>query len=77
MSEIDQKLDLQGEVCPLNFVKTKLVLEGLETGQVLEVVLDSGEAIQNVPRSVKDEGHKIIKVQKLENGAFSLLIEKV
>ncbi|MBI5789513.1 MAG: sulfurtransferase TusA family protein [Candidatus Schekmanbacteria bacterium] len=69
-------LDLRGEVCPYNFVKTKLALEELETGQILEVILDAGEPIQNVPRSVKDDGHKIIEVKKLPDGAFSLKIEK-
>ncbi len=77
MTKIDKGLNLRGEVCPLNFVKTKLALEEMESGQVLEVILDSGEPIQNVPRSVREDGHKIIKVQKLEDGTFKVLIEKV
>ncbi len=48
----------------------------MERGQVLEIILDSGEPIQNVPRSVKEDGHEIIKVQKLESGAFKVLIRK-
>ncbi len=77
MSKADRELNLEGEVCPLNFVKTKLALEEMESGQVLEVILDSGEPIQNVPRSVREDGHKIIKVQKLEDETFKILIEKV
>ncbi|OGX25732.1 MAG: preprotein translocase subunit TatB [Omnitrophica WOR_2 bacterium RIFCSPHIGHO2_02_FULL_45_21] len=69
-------LDLRGVVCPINFVKTKLKLEEMDTGQVLEVIIDAGEPIANVPRSIKEEGHKIIKVDKVE-GHFRLLIEKV
>lgn len=67
MSEnvIDEKIDLRGVLCPINFVKTKLKLEMMEEGQVLEVTLDDGEPMRNVPRSVKEEGHKIIKVEKL------------
>lgn len=75
-ANIDNYLDLRGEVCPFNFVKTKLTLEEMEPGQILEVLLDSGEPIQNVPRSVKNDGHKIIKVEKMEDGAFKVLIEK-
>lgn len=72
----DANLDLRGVVCPINFVKTKLKLEEMDAGQVLEVILDSGEPIANVPRSIKEEGHKIIRVDKV-GGDFHLLIEKI
>ncbi|MDH4227753.1 MAG: sulfurtransferase TusA family protein [Deltaproteobacteria bacterium] len=77
MSEIkvDDTLDLRGVLCPINFVKTKLKLEGMDQGQVLELVLDSGEPIQNVPKSIKEEGHKIVEVKK-EADHFRLKIEK-
>ncbi|MDP3731571.1 MAG: sulfurtransferase TusA family protein [Candidatus Omnitrophota bacterium] len=68
-------LDLRGVVCPINFVKTKLKLEEMRDGEILEIVVDSGEPMANVPRSIKEEGHKIIKVEKLDN-YFRLLIEK-
>ena len=76
MNTIAKSLNLRGEVCPLNFVKTKLALEQMRSGQVLEVILDGGEPIQNVPRSVKEDGHKILKVQKQDDGTFKVLIEK-
>ncbi len=77
MSEIkaDAELDLRGVLCPINFVKTKLKLESMNEGEVLEIVLDSGEPIQNVPKSIKDEGHKIIEVKK-EADHFRLKIRK-
>lgn len=69
------ELDLSGVPCPINFVKTKLKLEELTSGDILEVVLDDGEPISNVPRSVKEEGHKVLKVEP--NGSqFKVLIEK-
>ena len=73
--KIDDSIDLRGVMCPINFVKTKLKLEGMEGGQILEVVLDSGEPIQNVPKSIKDEGHKIVEVNK-EEGYFRIKVEK-
>jgi len=73
--KIDASLDLRDVVCPLNFVKTKLALEELEPGQVLEVTLDDGEPMRNVPRSVKDEEHTIVSVEKVES-AFKLLIKR-
>ncbi len=72
---IKKRIDLQGVMCPLNFVKTKLALEELEPGERIEVVLDEGEAMLNVPRSLKDDGHRIIRVEPLGE-AFCLTIEK-
>lgn len=71
----NDSLDLRGVVCPTNFVKTKLKLEEMNVGDILEIIIDSGEPIANVPRSVKEEGHKIIKVEKVNNH-FRLWIEK-
>ncbi len=71
----EDSLDLRGVVCPMNFVKTKLKLESMEDGEILEVILDSGEPIQNVPKSLKDEGHKIVGVTK-EDDYFTLKVEK-
>jgi tRNA 2-thiouridine synthesizing protein A len=74
-TEIKKRIDLHGVVCPMNFVKTKLALEELEPGERLEVILDEGGAILNVPRSVKDEGHTIISVEPLGE-TFRVVIEK-
>ncbi|GAB63918.1 MAG: sulfurtransferase TusA family protein [Candidatus Jettenia sp.] len=71
----DEQIDLRGVLCPINFVKTKLKLEMMDSGQVLEVILDDGEPIRSVPRSLKEEGHKIIKVENLR-GAYRLLVKK-
>ena len=72
----DDKIDLRGVLCPINFVQTKLKLEDMEMGQVLEVILDDGEPMRNVPRSVKAEGHKIIGVEKLPDETYKILIRK-
>lgn len=69
-------VNLKGVVCPLNFVKTKVKLEAMRDGEILEVLLDDGEPIQNVPRSIKEEGHKIVKVEQLPDTSYRLLIKK-
>ncbi|MEE8382365.1 MAG: sulfurtransferase TusA family protein [Thermodesulfobacteriota bacterium] len=73
---IDSSLNLKGVLCPINFVKTKIKLEEMQHGQILEVIIDDGESMKNVPRSLKEEGHKIIKVEQLPDNSFSLLIKK-
>ena len=78
MSEIkiDKTLDLKSVPCPMNFVKTKLALEGMKKDNVLEVFLDDGEPITNVTASVKEEGHKILKVERMGE-YWRLVVEKV
>ncbi|MBI3009233.1 MAG: sulfurtransferase TusA family protein [Candidatus Omnitrophica bacterium] len=71
----DNSIDLHGEMCPINFVKTKLALEAMESGQVLEVFIDDGDPMRNVPRSIKEEGHQIIDVKKIGEG-YRLLIRR-
>lgn len=56
-------LDITSEVCPLTFVKTKLKVEGMATGQTLEVRLNAGEPLENVPRSLAELGHSILAVK--------------
>ena len=68
--------DYRGVACPMNFVKTKLVLETLKTGQLLEILLDDGAPIQNVPNSVKLEGHEIIEQERQGEGHWRVLIKK-
>jgi len=73
----DVSLDLSGVACPMNFVKTKLKLEDMLAGQTLCIVLDEGEPIRNVPKSVAAEGHKVREIQKTPDGHYSVVIEKV
>ena len=68
--------DYRGIACPMNFVKTKLALETLTKGDQLEVLLDNGEPIENVPNSVAQEGHKVLKKEQAADGHWSVLIEK-
>lgn len=70
------ELDLKGELCPLTFVKTKLYLEGLKSGERLTVIFSSESAISNVPTSVKNEGHTIIGIDQEDNSTWKVHIEK-
>jgi len=68
-------LDLLGVCCPMNFVRSKLAIEKISARERLEILLDDGEPIVNVTRSLKDEGHTILQVEP-ENGHFRVLVEK-
>ncbi|MBE9013901.1 sulfurtransferase TusA family protein [Pseudanabaenaceae cyanobacterium LEGE 13415] len=66
MSQIDTsdvQMDLRGTPCPINFVRTKLRLEQMAPGSLLEVWLDPGEPIEQVPDSLTMEGYKIESIE--------------
>jgi tRNA 2-thiouridine synthesizing protein A len=71
----DQTIDITEEICPMTFVKTKLKLDTLRSGQILEVILRDGEPLTNVPRSVKEEGHRILEIRQKDD-FYTILIER-
>lgn len=71
----DIELDLRGVICPYNFVKTKLKLETMGHGQVLSVLLDDGDPIKNVPRSVENEGHTVLGQDRV-GSSYRVLIRR-
>ncbi|HEX8648204.1 MAG TPA: sulfurtransferase TusA family protein [Thermoleophilaceae bacterium] len=52
-------LDLTGVPCPMNWVRTRLALEGMAPGERLEVRLDAGEPLRSVPLSAREDGHEV------------------
>lgn len=75
--KVDDVVDITDVVCPVTFVKAKVALEELEEGQVLSIKMNDGEPVQNVPRSIKEEGHQILKLLSNEDGTYNLLVRKV
>lgn len=71
-----QTIDLRGVSCPTNFVKAKLALEDMVTGETAQIFLDDGEPVKNVPRSLKAEGHKLIGLKQADEGHYILELEK-
>ncbi len=72
-----QTIDLRGVTCPTNFVKAKLALEEIDAGETARILLDDGEPVKNVPRSLKAEGHKLLGLRQAEEGHYVLELEKV
>ena len=79
MSEIkiDDTVDITDVVCPVTFVKAKVALEELDEGQILSIRMNDGEPVQNVPRSIKEEGHQILRLDDNEDGTYTLYVKKV
>lgn len=73
---MDYELDLRGIACPMNFVKTRLFLDRIETGDRLSVLLDAGEPAESVSQSVLADGHAIELSLNEQEGHFRLIIRK-
>ena len=75
--EMDDTVDITDVQCPVTFVKAKVALEELDDGQILQIHLNDGEPVQNVPRSLKEEGHQVLKLIDNGDGTFELIVKKV
>lgn len=74
--KFDDEVDITDVVCPVTFVKAKVALEELNAGEVLRIRMNDGEPVQNIPRSIKDEGHQILKLMKNDDGTYNLFVRK-
>ncbi|MBF0432837.1 MAG: sulfurtransferase TusA family protein [Fibrobacteria bacterium] len=69
-------LDITKDHCPMTFVKVKVKLSKIETGDRLEVLLSEGEPLNNVPRSATEQGYKVLEVTAVEGNVHKVVIEK-
>jgi len=70
----DREADLRGLACPLNYVRTKMILEQMQPGQTLAVLLDA-EGARNVPESTAKDGHEVLAVRQ-EGSHWRLIIRR-
>ncbi len=75
--KVDEIIDITDVTCPITFVKTKVALEEMDEGQILQVHLNDGEPVQNVPRSIKEEGHEVLELRENGDGTYELFIKKI
>jgi TusA-related sulfurtransferase len=69
-------VDITREVCPMTYVRTKLKLEAIPEGELLEVLLKGEEPLKNVPRSAREEGHEVLSLAEQDGGIWRLVLRK-
>ena len=74
--KVDKTADLRGQVCPYTFVRSKLAIEKMNIGEVLEIILDHKPAIENVPKSMENEGQKVLKIDQTGEKEWHLFVRK-
>lgn len=74
---MNYELDVTKEHCPMTFVKTKIALNKLQKGDILNVKVTEGEPLENVPKSAEEQGFKVLSVKKNDApGVYNIEIEK-
>jgi tRNA 2-thiouridine synthesizing protein A len=76
VSGADYELDITAEVCPMTFVRTKLLLERMASGETANIRLRGGEPLANVPRAVREHGHEVLRLEPSGDDLFELLIRR-
>ena len=72
----DRELDITAETCPMTFVRTRLALDRMQSGQTLLVRLRGDEPRRNLPRTAAEQGHAVLAQQEREDGTTLLLLRK-
>ncbi len=72
----DKTLNIKGVVCPYTLVKSKLAIEEIEVGQILEIVLDYPEASESIPKAMLNYGHTVLRVEKINANDWLIQIKK-
>ena len=69
-------IDITAETCPMTFVRTRLALEGMQSGEILLVRLQGADPLANVPRAVADFGHEPLELAEQGDGTWLLVVRK-
>ncbi|MCB9931095.1 MAG: sulfurtransferase TusA family protein [Alphaproteobacteria bacterium] len=72
----DYFLDITKHMCPMTFVKTKLMVERMQIGETAEVRLRAGEPLENVPRALREIGQEIVSLEEDEPDIWLLTLRK-
>jgi TusA-related sulfurtransferase len=73
---LEARLDITGERCPFTWVRTRLVLEEMRVGGLVDVLMREGEAARNVPRTAREEGHAVVCEGAVGDGRYRALVRK-
>ena len=72
----DKAIDITAETCPMTYVRTRLALDTMASGQVLLVRLKGDDPLKNVPRAAADQGHDPLDLLEQPDGTWLLVIQK-
>lgn len=72
----DERLDITESVCPETVVRIKEAMFGLRAGQTLSIRMNDGEPVQNIPKSLKEDGQRVLRLNDNKDGTYELIVRK-
>jgi TusA-related sulfurtransferase len=72
----DRTLDITAETCPMTFVRTRLALDRMASGETLLLRLRGEEPRRNIPRTATEQGHAVLAESEAADGTVLLLLRK-
>lgn len=72
----DATLDITAETCPMTYVRTRLRLDGMRPGQILEIRLRGADPVRNVPRTAAEQGHGVVSQHTRDDGITILRLRR-
>jgi tRNA 2-thiouridine synthesizing protein A len=67
-------LDVRGYTCPYPVIYARKALASIGVGELLEVLTDNPPSCENVPRAVKEDGHDVLSVEKVDRGVWRITV---
>ncbi|TDH59950.1 sulfurtransferase TusA family protein [Dankookia rubra] len=72
----DRSLDITTDTCPMTFVRTRLALDRMKSGETLLIRMRGEEPTRNVPRTATEQGHTVLAQRDTADGITELLLRK-
>ena len=69
-------LDISAETCPMTFVRTRLALDRMRSGEVLRLRLKGEEPRRNIPRTAAEQGHTVLAERQEPDGSTLLWLRR-
>lgn len=73
--EIQKTLDVKGLFCPIPVIKTKQIINTVDSGHIIEVIATDPAAKDDIPSWARREGHEILKIEE-ENKIIKFYLRK-
>lgn len=71
------RLDITRDHCPMTLVKTKLKLQQMEQGDLLEILLKSEKTLEEIPKTATGQGYRVLETTHVVDDIHKLVIEKI
>jgi tRNA 2-thiouridine synthesizing protein A len=74
--DIKETLDTRGMMCPMPVVKTKKAINGIDVGEILEMISSDSGSIPDMQAWARQTRHELLEAEKVDDSTFRFIIKK-